>query len=189
MRYKQIIESVDLPDAVLSQAAEGLLDAIDWEGGDGETVMYMLGYRYNGSEYVDTDDDENVADLDSPEIKSKLKYWAKSRVENSLDNILYHFNGDIIRVYRMITAPKNWKPDPNRHPGQYWSWDKQSADAHWGSFNNGHVKWLMTADIHSNQIDWVQTLSVNSNPSQEDEAEITVPENVPIKLINYERLR
>jgi hypothetical protein len=68
----------------------------------------------------------------------------------------------------------------------HWSWDKNTAEAHWGSYSKGHKKWLMHAKVSVKDIDWPATLAANSHPSYEDEREITLREDVPVKLISYE---
>jgi hypothetical protein len=73
--------------------------------------------------------------------------------------------------------------------GIYWSWDEHAAEAHWGNFATGHVKWRLVADVSSRQIDWVSTLSANANPDMADEKEITLRENVPVKLVSYQQIR
>ena len=177
-RWMMLCEA-ELSDLVFQKAAEGVIDRIDWSGGDGETVMLMMGH-----------DPEEELDTDSPQFQAALMAWAKERVLDAFEEIDYHFRGaDVLRVYRMITAPPDWKPDPAQHPGEYWSWKPEAADAHWGSFGNGHVKWLLTADVDTSQVDWVQTLAANGAPSTEQEAEITVRPDAPIQLLSYKRVK
>ena len=168
-----------ITDAILTKAAQRLVQNIDWSEGS-DIVLSGMGY---------SEDDTEELDMKSPEFDAKLLQWAKGQVADAEWNIQQHFNGEIIRVYRMITAPVDWKPDPTRHPGDYWSWEEDCADAHWGNFSNGDVKWMMTADVHMSQIDWVQTLAVNGMPDSEDECEITMIPNTPIKLLNYKRVK
>lgn len=100
-----------------------------------------------------------------------------------------HFRGNVIRVYREIVAPTDWKPDPNRHPGPYWSWDENVAEAHNGSFSDGNIGWMLVADVPVFQVDWVVSLSANAHPAFGDQAEIYVPETTPIKIISYYKSR
>lgn len=174
---------VQVPDTIMEQAAEILLDQIDWSGGEGETVLQMVGY------YEEDEDGEPLAIDDTPEYKARLSAWAEERIHDAASTVQYHFHGgDVIHVYRMITAPPNWKPDPNRHPGYYWAWSEKCADAHNGNFRNGNVKWMLEADVHKSQINWVQTLAANASPSSEDECEINILEGAPIKLTRYKRV-
>lgn len=180
MREWMRLCEVQVGDDIVRQAAQSLISQIDWSGGGGETVLAMMGYDPYNSEEVDHK---------SAEFQQQLLTWAADRINDVLWEIENQFEGDTITVYRMITAPPNWQPDPNMHPGQYWSWDEDAADAHWGDFSQGNVKWLMMADVQFDQIDWVQTLAVNGMPDQEDEREITLLPNVPVKILKYWRAR
>jgi hypothetical protein len=176
-RWMRLVE-IELPDSIYPKAARRLIQNIDWSGGGGETVMYYLGYN----------EESPPPNINSRAFKKKLNAWAIERVKDAFEEIDWRFKGDVIRVYRMITAPPTWVPDPNRHPGEYWSWDEHAAQAHWGSFGSGDVKWLMVADVHKSQIDWEQTLAASGSPDAEDEKEITVRLNSPIKLLSYKRV-
>ena len=176
-----VLCEAELSDLVFQKAAESLIDRIDWSGGGGETVIQMLGYD---------SDDEEAGFTDTPQFQAALLAWAKERVLDAFEEIDYHFRGaDVFRVYRMITAPPDWTPDTTRHLGEYWAWKADAADAHWGNFSSGHVKWLLTADVETSQVDWVQTLATNGDPSTEEEAEITVRPDAPIKLLSYKRVK
>lgn len=186
MRQWMILLEVELPDAVFDAAAKATIDNVDWGGGGGETVIQMV---RADDPYASPDDEEEEFDTDSPEFQEKLLAWAKDRVWSAHEEIDYMFQGkDVIRVYRMITAPPNWKPDPKQHPGIYWSWDEDAAEAHWGSFGKGHVQWLLVADVNSSQIDWVSTLAANAVPDSESEREITLRQDTPVQLVDYRRV-
>lgn len=114
--------------------------------------------------------------------------WVGDKAYECYYQIVHFFRDDNIRGYRMITAPADWKPD-QRHPGLYWSWDKRAADAHWGSFKEGHVKWMLEADIPWSAIDWTTTLAQNVGPSSEEEKELRVIDGFPIRLDEFYRVR
>ena len=179
IRHFMTLCEVELPEAIFTEAAKRLIDNIDWGGGDRDTALHMMGYDEEGQEELDTD---------SPEFQAQLMRWAEERVSDVYFDIDEHFQGDVLRVYRMITAPSDWTPDPARHPGEYWSWNERAAEAHWGDFRHFHVKWLLTADVHSSQIDWPQTLAANGSPSLGDEDEITVRTDVPLPF-TYKRVK
>jgi hypothetical protein len=162
-----------LDQSILDAAAKQLINDIDWSGGDGETVMHMIGH--------DPDDGDPSED--------EIMAWAKERVEAAESNIEYRFKDGHLPIYRMITAPADWKSDPNRHPGIYWSWDETAADAHWGSFANGQVQWMLYAEVTADQINWVDTLAANGDASLgENEREITLYEHQPVKILKYWRV-
>ena len=139
--------------------------------------------------YLGYADGEPPPNPNSSAFKRKLKAWATERVISAFEEIEWRFKADVIRVYRMIAAPPDWTPDPTRHPGEYWSWDEKAAEAHWGDFGSGHVKWLMITDVRKSQIDWEQTLAANGAPGYESECEITVRADAPIKLLGYKQVK
>jgi hypothetical protein len=68
--------------------------------------------------------------------------------------------------------------------GVYWSWDKNRADAHWGS---GSKDILVTALVSPNDISYKQTAFKNLNPSLgEDEAEIEVKPAAKLLITSVE---
>ena len=169
-------ESAAWADEAWKQAAQRLIDQIDWSGGTGEGLNQELGYSPD--------------DMDDPELfqgddyKRRLLNWAEERCYDffvDLEEMVG--SGGKLPVWRMITAPADWEPEPGRHPGIYWSWDKDSADAHWGEFSAGQKKWLLSAKVTEADIDLVQTIAANSDPSTgKDEKEITLK---PDSVIRY----
>ncbi len=113
-----------------------------------------------------------------------LRDWCENRIYDVMWNIGHLFKGNTLRVYRTITAPRDWKPDPNRHPGIYWSWDEHASEAHWGEYGEGHVNWQLVADVTADQIDWPRTLVQNALPSYDSEKEIRLIENTPVEIIS-----
>jgi len=151
--------------------------AVDWSDDE-----YVVRYLQDIDEY-------DIEKLDSFDTKDPdfLK-WFKRQIENSADDayreISRHMDGNTLQVYRVITAPRDWTPD-SRHPGLYWSWDFKAAEAHWGSFEKSHIKWVMEATVSADEIDWVPTLAMNSLTTYEDEKEIRIKSGVPIKITDY----
>ena len=167
----------EIPDKTFARAAKQMIGNFDWSGGEGETVIAMVTGSF----------DEKI-NTKSREFRRKLNEWAEGRAWDAYQTVNAHFNGDLIRVYRVITAAPDWKPDPARHPGEYWAYSEQCAEAHWGEFGDGHVEWLLTADVHRSQINWVNTLAVNGSPDSEDECEITTLPETPINF-TYKRVK
>lgn len=130
----------------------------------------------------------NAVDTQGTEFKSWVKNWIEDRVWDVWGNLSHLFDAksDAI-LYRVITAPEDWRPD-SRHPGIYWSWDKNAAEAHWGEFANGHVTWRMTAAVNMRDVDWPTTFAMNADPSYESEREIRLKDNAPVRMINVEKL-
>lgn len=122
------------------------------------------------------DGEEDPEDMDE-----LVQDWCETAVQDAFGKIDWLFKGGKITVWREITAPANWTPESG-HPGIYWSWDEDAAEAHWGTHKDGEVKWLMMAEVTPAMIDWPATLCQNANPDYEDEKEIRLLPNVPVKV-------
>lgn len=122
-----------------------------------------------------------------------FRQWFRATFEDrawdAYNAIIDRMTNGTLTVYREITAPANWQPDPNRHPGTYWSWDEQTAEAHWGSFANGEVKWIIVGQVVAKQIDWVATLANNAAFDYENEREIQLIPNGRVTVVNYYQRR
>lgn len=180
-----------VPQGLEDEVAEIAFANTDWSSGDGETFVtdYArwadLGDDYDPSDPFSENDALDKIDIDSPDFKS----WYRREIMDRTGDAEWHIeeafrkgNG-VLRVYRVITAPKDWTPDPNRHPGIWWSWDWRKADAHWGSFRGDNIKWMLEADVRANEINWAATLSANA--LMPEEAEIQLKEDVPVKIVDY----
>lgn len=108
-----------------------------------------------------------------------IKTFAEERLYAAYSTVSGHFSGGNIRIYRMITAPRDWEPESDRL-GIYWTWDWDYARAIWGrEWDNGQndeIKWLITATATSEDIDWFTTLVANAQPAFAEEREITLEE-------------
>lgn len=121
-----------------------------------------------------------------PQNMDALVYaWCENRVEEVYYDLEYLARGGFIPAWRVITAPKDWTPEA-RHPGIYWSWEKDAASAHWGEgqdqAGNAYTTWEMHADIPVTDIDWLITIIMNADPSYEEEKEIRLKNNAAVKI-------
>ena len=175
--FQQLVHN---EDHIIAQATEVMISELPNSSDD---LLALHDWRMlNGH------DPYNGPEPEADDWQNHLAKWCEDRIDAAMWNIAYQFKGDQIRVYRDITAPENWKPDPSRHPGIYWSWDADAADAHWGDFTNGDVQWRMTAVVKADEIDWVRTLVQNAMPSYEHEREIRLREDQPVKIIDVTRI-
>jgi len=180
-----IFEEKYTPLPVIQKAAKDLLQRrIDWGGGAAEMVLWEMGYHPEQT-------GKNFSDIHkimrTRKFKAELKNWAIDKCEDAKFKIEQELQNSKYTVYRVITGPENWTPDPNRHPGIYWSFDKEAAEAHWGFVDHKH-EYLLTAKIKNSDIDWVSTISANANPSSEDEKEVTLYANSEITF-TYEQVK
>ncbi len=166
---------------LFQQAAQILANDVDWSGGDGETMYYLV--------HHETDDTitENDFEKDNHKWQRAFRTWCLDTIQYKYYEIRNLFKGNVLPVWREITAAPDWRPDPARHLGICWSWDKHAAEAHWGEFGNGHVKWLLSAEVFETAIDWMHTLALNASPSYEDEREIRLFPEASIRLLRVER--
>lgn len=168
--------------ASMSEIVEFVFDNTDWSGGSGDQLMDEFRHEHKLHPY----DDE--VDVKSPEFIEWMKGWVEDHVWDAWGNFQHLFDGEgNATLYRVIMAPHDWKPDA-QHPGIYWSWDESAAEAHWGDFKRGNVKWLMTAKVNTKAVDWTATLAMNVQPDYAREKEIRIKENAPVELINVERI-
>ena len=169
--YIRLVEMVDLSKTAFERATRDLYHELyNNSGGDLETIYLTL--------HLDLD-----VKMNSRLFQRTLKNWCFDEIQDAFYRICHLFRGTKIKIYRVITAPVDWQPDPNRHPGVYWSWDEHASEAHWGEFH-GQVKWQLIAEVDFKNIDWNTTLVLNADPSYSDEREIRVKKGVPIKFVS-----
>ena len=172
----RIVENQSRVSEIVIDKAAKLARRLSWsEDGALDVFNTLRDAGYVGPEY----------NVDTPEFTEAFVKWSKDEVEASLDEITQLFKNDKLRVWREITAPVDWKP--SGHPGLYWSWEKDAAEAHWGDGEG--VKWLLEATVTFDQIDWVETLGRNASTSYNDEKEIRVLASADVKLEHWGRVR
>jgi hypothetical protein len=181
MRVTMLLLEQNLGRAVFWKAAAQLRNNIDWSGGDGESIYLEVrnDYPQLPREYEDG--------VDTSRFKSLLRAWTIHEVEYTFDELRRLFQGDMITVWRMITAPRDWKVE-QQHPGLHWSWEKHAAEAHWGDFSDGHVSWLIAGKIAFRDVDWVETLAANAHPDFKDEKEIKLIAGRPVEIIGTQQV-
>lgn len=178
MLIREIIEA-DIPP-MTDRMEQMLVVQIPYFEGDMDQLEIEFRIANNHDPY---DDDVTKEHEDFDEW---LRGFVYERGCNFLDHMHFMFKGGRLPIYRVITAPADWQPDPNRHPGVCWSWDKHAAEAHQGHFGQGYVEWMMEASVTSDQIDWDTTICLNVAPSSESEKEIRIlSENTPIKIEKF----
>jgi hypothetical protein len=84
-----------------------------------------------------------------------------------------------------MTVKKDWlkhlETQGNRL-GIYWSWDPDSAEPHWG-YDNLKREIMIESKINEKYVNWIETLQQNINPNFEEEKEIRLFKNTPIKIL------
>jgi hypothetical protein len=134
--------------------------------------------------------ENDITDTDYNKIYNSRAYhsWFNEeftgRIYNVFSDIEYLIHNNQLTIYREITAPPDWKPDPNRHIGIYWSWDSHAAEAHWGNYSGNDIEWLITATVETKYINWLNTLAKNACYDYEQEREIELKHNSPIHILS-----
>ncbi len=174
-QYIKIVEDaarlqVSDPEDAIEEAVEHAIASVQSDGELYERLVdeFRAEYGYGDDEDEDAEADEYGDDDagepgDSAEFQKFIQQWAQSRVRDACSTIRQYIKGEVIRGYRVITAPADWDPAA-QHPGVYWSWDRHAAQAHWGAYGTGQIEWVMVADLPLTIVDWPTTLAANANP-------------------------
>jgi len=140
---------------------------------------------YKNEEYVDLDYEEI---LNSEDFKKWLEYESEFLLEEARDklNDIILSNGDII-IWRVLMVSDDWikklKSGNLKRIGEYWSWDKNYAEAHWGyNIKDKTNEVLIESVIQEKYVNWIDTLVLNADPSYSDEKEIRLFKNTPLKI-------
>ncbi len=172
-----------VPEPNYASMIKLLDEEIDWSGGSGEEVMWHF---FNDHEAYNPDENPDAPEVPKEVLDKWFKNWAEEQIRDVVHEIDYHFDDDKIKIWRVITAKTNW--DPLKQPlGVFWSFEENAAEAHWGKFDKGHVKWKIESEATADQIDWESTIVKNCNPSLSDEKEIQLKDGVKIPIISLTR--
>ncbi len=188
--YQTLLEYASLD--ISSDMHKQIVDMVwneDHDGAWGEMVdNYYLRDTDPDYEYPDDfDDNKTKVDHNTEEFKKWFSDWVEERYSEPEYEISSKIKDGKITLYRCITAPKDWKPTPDRHIGIYWSWSESAADAHWGDFSDGNVSWIIKGEVPVEYIDWVVTLAMNASPSYDEEKEVRLKDNAPVTLLGYKQ--
>lgn len=123
-------------------------------------------------------------DIKTPDFKEWLYEYCSDKIHELYYELQSRRENNELPVFRVITAPKDWTP--KGHAGDYWSWDKDAAAAHWGNYDSDHVEWMMETLLTYAEVDWVSTFVANI--LHEDEREITIRKGVVIEPKDYYRV-
>lgn len=152
--------------------------------GDMEYVLRSQGYDYDYDFNTIITPDGQKVDSKSPDgmtiAKAIFRKFIIERIHDVYGDIEWRFQNGKLPVWRVITAGPDWEPDPNRHPGIYWTWDESAAEAHWGYGKNGDTEYVLKALVNAQDINWPTTLAMNASPAYEEEKEIRIKDGVEI---------
>lgn len=152
-----------------------------------DTSYDMMITAYKFEENIDEEDDEIE---ESEDFKLWLDYEVEIRLKESLEKLNRQIDSDgNIKIWREMIVADDWFEQlqtSGKRLGEYWSWDKSSAEAHWGYNTEKNNKVLIQSVINEKYIDWETTILINADPSFEEENEIRLFKNTPIKIEKLE---
>ena len=144
-------------------------------------------YNHEMSNYMHDNDIDEEEDLNIDEFEDYLLSILKNNYENFIDaiNDTMNYNSGDIKIWRAISVDDNWLNKlkiGGMRLGVYWSWIENSAEAHWrGDFNNDVI---LEGVINEKYVNWIETIRANIHPNFDEEREINLFKNTPIKLIS-----
>lgn len=152
-----------------------------------ELILYGDFYEnlYKRENNLDSDEEIDEEDFDS---------WVNYELELKIEELLRFYKREVIKggnvtVFRKMTVKENWinhLASQGKHLGVYWTWDPDSAEAHWG-YEKGKEEVLIEAEVAENGVDWKGTIEANIRPyTGEDEREILLNRGTPVLIKSIE---
>ncbi len=178
---------LEFENDLAKKVVEYVYNNLDWSSGDGD----YLHAQFRRDEDIEDDSEhefgEGQGDIDhqSEQFQKWFAHWVSDEYGDAEWDIRDGLRSGKIKLFRAITAPKDFKLDPDKHPGRFWSWDADAADAHWGDFGGGAIVWLMETEVTEDAIDWVPTLAMNAIPAYKDEKEVRLKEGYPVEVTAF----
>lgn len=136
-----------------------------------------------------------IFEEDNPDIpfqSEEFKTWLLKFFREEYDRFLDEFlsNTDYLlgrfEIYRVITVDNNWLEHlkkQGKHLGIFWSWDSEIAEAHQGDRNKPNEAHI-TCEIKNTDVDWIETIRLNTHPYNNEEKEIRLFKGTPLKITN-----
>jgi len=162
----------------------------NWLMSSPENTVYEYQYEMEHDYYLSAEEKEYIVNADIDEIaetdrfKKWLRFYAENKIDDSIREISNLIDNGYIEIWREMTVRSDWLKKlatSGKRLGKYWSWDEKSAHAHWGGV--GMYRILLETKIREEYIDWTETIERNIDPAiGEDEKEITLFKNTPIKI-------
>jgi hypothetical protein len=158
-------------------------------GVEGDWLEHQKEYFYDDNNDEDLDEEEFWEDGDN---KLHFDNFIKDTIEDLLSG-LYEFLEDgigeeTLDVYRVIDVNQVWldlflnKENDEVHLGEYWAYDKNSAEAHGGLGRKHRIRFH--ARVKQTDVNWVVTF--RQNVVFQEECEINLYPNTPLELIGIE---
>jgi hypothetical protein len=144
-----------------------------------------LKYQYMDEESI-SDEDDIVEDDFNDWVKYELNLLASDFMDNAKRNLIK--NGKL-KIWRAMTVSREWESRLSsqvKHLGIYWTWDRSSAEPHWGHSNDMPFTTIMEAEVDEIAVDWEPTIRLNTEPVSYEEKEIRLVKGAKINLTSIE---
>lgn len=163
--------------------------------GSPSSVVNNFKFEMQDDYYLTSDEKDEIMNSDEYEIIESTRFleWVKYEVEYKIEDVIDNLKRIIdinnrILIYRNMTISQEWLENiihSGNRLGKYWSFDKNSAESHWGGNHEYTIR--ITSIINEEYVDWVETVEANIDPNLgEDEKEITLFKNTPLKILSLE---
>jgi len=146
--------------------------------------LMIAAYRYEEGINEDVEDNEI---LDSTDFKNYVEYEINYRVDNIIDQ--FKSFGVEIPIWRSLLVDENWIEHffkEGKRIGIYWSFDEAIAEPHHGYDDSKKMNIKIESSINEKYVDWINTIRLNISPTFEDEKEIRLFKNTPLKIKKIE---
>lgn len=193
--FKKII---DTDDTTLDEYITGF---VHMHGPDTDADLYNDQFLEENKDFLsDTyeiaeraNEESSIDKVFSIEGKKKFLDLARSEFDNRLENMRYTItdsydqNDGLIECWRTVMYTTSGDNDyyvnimKYAGVGIYWSWDKDSAHAHWG--HDGHTITLH-GFVSVEDVDWPMTLQLNAGHLTE-EREIRMLPNSRVMIVGF----
>jgi len=184
--YEESIYNIEAKDILNKESIEHIMS----DSFNEETFLfnYIHENGLNLDVYEDTKEIEELKN--SNDFEKYIRYEVEYRIENTVETIKQELTvNDTLILYRKMKVDENWLEnlEEGNRLGIYWSWEEQVAEPHHGyDLKNKDLDVLLVSEIKEEYVDWINTIRLNIQPTSEEEKEIRLFKNTPIKLIRLE---
>jgi len=159
-----------------------------WMGDDFKNELFM--YSYAQEHGLDPEKMEVNEWIDTKEASEWIKYEIESRFYETINKFHYEvIQGSRIQIWRKMTVSDNWFEHiqkEGKRLGIYWSWNPEAAEEHHGYNTDKKDLVCISSSVKVDEVDWIKTIRLNMDPVAEEEKEIRLFKNTPLKIESLE---
>jgi hypothetical protein len=159
-----------------------------WMGDDFKNELFM--YSYAQEHRLDPKKMEVNDWINTKEASKWIKYEIESRFYEIINKFHYEvIQGSRIQIWRKMTVSNNWFEHiqkEGKRLGIYWSWNPEAAEEHHGYNTDKKDLVCISSSVKVDEVDWIKTIRLNMDPVAEEEKEIRLFKNTPLKIESLE---